>query len=104
MDGILKVTPEKLLGSSDEFGTQASQMHSLTEEMMSLVNSLNGIWIGEANSAYSAKFNTLQSDMDKLYRMVMEHSKDLSEMAGSYARAESENVEAGTSLNSGVIV
>ena len=103
MDGILKVTPEKLLNSSEEFGSEATQMRSLTDEMMSLINSLSGIWIGDAQNAYSTKFSSLQTDMDKLYRMVVEHSNDLSQMAGSYAQAESTNVETGSSLNSGVI-
>lgn len=104
MDGILKVTPEKMLNSSEEFGTEATQMHSLTDEMMSLINSLNGVWLGDAGSAYIAKFGSLQMDMDKLYRMVLEHSKDLSEMAASYAQAESTNVETGSILSSGVVV
>lgn len=104
MDGILKVTPEKLMSSSEEFGTEATMMHSLTDEMISLINSLNGIWIGEAQNAYSTKFNSLQTDMDKLYRMVLEHSRDLSEMAASYAKAESTNVETGSALRGGVIV
>ncbi len=104
MEGILKVTPEKMLNSSEEFGQEATQMHSLTDEMMSLINSLNGIWVGDAQSAYITKFSSLQTDMDKLYRMVLEHSKDLSEMASSYAMTENTNVETGSSLNSGVIV
>ncbi len=103
MDGILKVTPEKLCESADEFGMIGSEMKSLMDEMMNLVNALKGTWLGEASEAYSGKFQSLQSDMDKLHRMVSEHAKDLSEMAVSYKEAENANAEKGNSMLSGVI-
>lgn len=104
MEGILKVTPEKLISTSEEFGVCGQNMNSLTQEMMSLVQSLKAIWSGEASMAYGNKFSSLQSDMDKLYRMVMEHSQDLTEMAQGYMEAENTNTEKGNSMNSNVIV
>jgi len=104
MDGILKVTPEKLFSASDEFGSMGTQMNNLTNEMLTLVSNLKSIWQGEANEAYSSKFSSLSSDMDKLYRMVKEHSSDLMEMASAYKEAESANTEQGSGLNSSVVV
>lgn len=104
MEGMLRVTPEKLISSSEEFAGTGNEMHSLTDEMLSLINSLNGVWIGDAANAYNTKFNSLQTDMEKLYRMVAEHSRDLSEMASSYAQAESTNTESGSALKANVIV
>lgn len=104
MEGILKVTPEKLIQTSGEFSAVGNQMKSLTGEMMAKVDSLKGIWQGEAASAYGNKFHSLQSDMDKLYRMVQEHVADLQEMAGEYQRAEAGNTEEGSSLNANIIV
>lgn len=104
MEGILKVTPEKLISTSEEFGASGQSMNNLTQEMMSLVQSLKAIWNGEAAMAYGNKFSSLQSDMDKLYRMVMEHSQDLTEMAQGYMEAENINTEKGNSMNSNVIV
>ncbi|MCR4789421.1 MAG: WXG100 family type VII secretion target [Lachnospiraceae bacterium] len=104
MEGILKVTPEKLMASSEQFGATAKQMRAHTDEMMALINSLKGIWIGEAQDAYNAKFNMLQTDMDKLYRMVTEHSSDLMQMAATYAEAENTNTTTGQSLGGNVIV
>ncbi len=104
MDGILKVTPEKLISSSDEFASTGNQLRSLTDEMMNLVQSLKSVWQGEAAGAYNTRFSSLQSDMDKLYRMVAEHAKDLSEMASSYMQAETGNTEQGSSMRTGVVV
>ncbi len=104
MEGILKVTPEKLIQTSGEFATTGNQMKSLTSEMMSLVQGMKGIWQGEAASAYGNKFQSLQTDMDKLYRMVQEHVKDLQEMAALYQKAEAGNAQQSGSLNSNVVV
>ncbi|MEY8327230.1 WXG100 family type VII secretion target [Lachnospiraceae bacterium 54-11] len=104
MEGILKVTPEKLIQTSGEFATTGNQMKSLTSEMMSLVQGMKGIWQGEAASAYGNKFQSLQTDMDKLYRMVQEHVKDLQEMAALYQKAETGNAQQSGSLNSNMVV
>lgn len=104
MEGILKVTPEKLIQTSGEFATTGNQMKSLTSEMMSLVQGMKGIWQGEAASAYGNKFQSLQTDMDKLYRMVQEHVKDLQEMAALYQKAEAGNAQQSGSLSSNVVV
>lgn len=103
MDGLLKVTPEKLLSSSEEFGSMGVEMNNLTRQMMELVNGMKSIWQGEAQGAYNNKFSMLQTDMDKLYRMVEEHSRDLSEMARNYQEAENVNMESGQSLESNVV-
>lgn len=104
MEGILKVTPEKLIQTSGEFATMGNQMKNLTGEMMEQVQGLKSIWQGEAASAYGNKFNSLQSDMDKLYRMVQEHVKDLQEMAVQYQKAEDGSTQQGSGLNANIIV
>ena len=104
MEGMLKVTPEKLLQTSGEFSTTGNQIKNLTGEMLTLVKGLNSIWQGEAATAYGTKFNSLSGDMEKLYRMVQEHVKDLQEMAGQYKSAESGNAQQGSTLKSNVVV
>lgn len=103
MEGILKVTPEKLIQTSGEFAVEGGQMKNLTGEMMSLVQGLSSIWQGEAAASYEGRFSSLQSDMDKLYRMVQEHVTDLQEMAGHYQKAESSNIEQGSGLHANIV-
>lgn len=103
MEGILKVTPEKLIQTSNDFASVGSQMKNLTEEMLSLIKGLNGVWQGEAASAYSNKFDSLTPDMEKLYRMVQEHVQDLQEMARQYQNAENESMQQGSGLHSNII-
>ena len=104
MEGILRVTPEKLIQTSGEFATTGNQMKNLTSEMISQIQGMKGIWEGEAADTYGSKFNSLQTDMDKLYRMVQEHVKDLQEMASQYQVAETGNAEQGSGLNIHVVV
>ena len=47
MEGMLRVTPEKLLQTSGEFAALGNQMKNLTGEMLSLVKRLSGVWQGE---------------------------------------------------------
>ena len=87
MEGMLRVTPEKLLQTSGEFATLGNQMKNLTGQMLSQVRKLNGVWQGEAATAYGNRFDSLSPDMEKLYRMVQEHVQDLHEMARQYQSA-----------------
>ena len=104
MEGILKVTPEKLVQTSGEFASAGSQMKSLTGEMLSLIRNLRSSWQGEAATAYGNRFDNLSQDMDKLYRMVQEHAEDLQEMARQYQSAESGNTQTGNGMRGNVIV
>lgn len=103
MEGILKVTPEKLISTSDEFNTTGGQIRTLTQNMVSMVDSLKSSWEGEASTAYSQKFHQLENDMEKMHRMINEHVKDLQEMARQYQLAENDNVQTGSSLAGDVI-
>ena len=89
MEGTLKVTPSELTAKSGQFSAKASQVKALHDEMLAKVNSLSGAWTGSAADAYKAKFSALQSSMNAINRMIMEHSRDLSEMAQQYETGES---------------
>lgn len=104
MEGMLKVTPEKLMQASGEFATMGNQMKNLTGEMLSLIKGLGSSWQGEAATVYGNRFDSLTPDMEKLYRMVQEHAQELQEMARQYQNAESGNMEKGNSMRSNVIV
>lgn len=103
--GILRVTPEKLQSTASSFEGTGSTVQGLTQQMTSIVTGLSGqVWSGEAATAYVNKFNGLQDDMDRIYKMIQEHSTDLIEMAQQYISAESANADMANSLSSDVIV
>ena len=103
MEGILKVTPEKLIQASNEFSQTGKTIRSLTSEMLSIVNGLKSIWQGEAAESYSSRFSSLQDDIEKIGRIIDEHVNDMNEMAREYQNAESASLEASSSLMSDIV-
>lgn len=103
MEGILKVTPERLESAATEFSSTASTVSTLTNEMTNIVNGLSSAWTGEAANAYKAKFNGLNDDIQRMIAMINEHSADLVEMAATYKAAETANASLASSLLDNVI-
>ena len=103
--GTLRVSPEKLQATASSFESTGSTVNGLTQQMTSIVTSLSGqVWTGTAATAYVNKFNGLQDDMNRIYKMIQEHSTDLIEMAQLYTNAENANADLANSLSSDVIV
>lgn len=90
IEGTLLVTPETLQQKSQTFRSLAVQVKSLHDDMIQKVNSTSSGWEGNAADAYRAKFAALQSSMDTINRMIMEHSTDLEQMAQVFIDAESQ--------------
>ena len=105
MAGILRVTPEKLQSTASSFESTGATIMNLTQQMTSIVTSHSGqVWSGEAATSYVNKFNGLQDDMERIHKMVQEHSKDLQEVAQQFITAENANKDLANSLSSDVIV
>ena len=104
MEGIIKVSPQLLTTTATGFNDQASTLSGLTGEMMSLITGLASAWEGDAATVYINKFKGLEDDIQRMIRMVQEHSTDLEEMARIYTEADTANADEANSLASDVIV
>lgn len=104
MEGTLRVTPEQLESTANEFASKGTTVGNLTTQMTQLVEGLSSIWEGEAATAYTAKFRQLDDDIQKIIRMIQEHSNDLNEMARVYREAETTNQDEIEGLSGDVIV
>ena len=103
MEGYLKVTPEQLKKTAQEFMTTGEKINSLTQEMVSIITSLKGVWQGEAAENYFNRFMGLEDDIAGINSMINEHVSDLNEMANTYQSAEEAGIEAGAALSSDVV-
>lgn len=103
MEGIIRVAPEKLVATAEEFSGQGNAVKALTEQMMGIVTNLCSAWEGEASTAYVTKFKGLEDDIGRLVGMITEHSTDLQEMARIYIEGERKNAEIANSLSDQVI-
>ena len=98
MEGRLLVTPGELINKAGSFQAKAMEVKTLHDDMLARVTGLSGTWNGEAAEAYRSKFASLQASMDKINRMIMEHSRDLQEMAEQYQAAEGQAQSAANDL------
>lgn len=103
MEGYLKVTPEQLMKVADSFANAGASISALTSEMMSIVNSLKGIWQGEAAESYAGRFAGLEDDITRINNMITEHVNDLNEMARTYQAAEDASAQESAALLSDVV-
>lgn len=104
MTGNLRVTPEKMISVSTQFGQSDATVNSLTTQMMDIVSQLSSTWAGEAATTYYNKLKGLQGDMQKLHKMIQEHTTDLNDMAKTYQQAEKDNVQTASALKTNEIV
>lgn len=103
--GTLRVTPENLQATASSFAGIGTTVKNLTQQMTSIVTSLSGqVWSGEDATAYVNKFNGLQDDMERIYKMIIEHSDDLGTIAQEFSTAISTSTQLASSLSSDVIV
>lgn len=104
MDAMLKVTPEKLTETAQEFSSTESNIRTLSEEMISIVESMKPIWQGEAATGFANRFAALSDDMNRLYAMVRKHADDLTEMANEYIQAETESENLASGLATEAVI
>lgn len=104
MDAMLKVTPEKLIETAGQFQNTEANIRNLTQEMLSVVESLKPIWQGEAATGFANRFAALSEDMNRLYTMIRKHADDLTEIAAEYSRAEEESSSLSANLTSGAVI
>lgn len=104
MANIIKVSPERLRSAASTFSQTANSIKNVTSQMTQIVTSFSGrVWSGEASNAYKSKYNGLQDDINRLVKMVNDHSQHLTQIAAEYTRAETENTSQANSLSSDVI-
>lgn len=103
MTGTVIVTPERLISSAQSFSSSAGTVQNLTTNMLSTIENLNSSWGGEAATAYYTKAKGLQDSINKMVRMINEHSTDLQAMAEVYKGAEAEAQETASMLQTDII-
>lgn len=98
ISGNLRVTPETMINISGQFSTSNNSVKNLTNQMLNIASALKSTWGGEAANVFYQKLNGLQNDINKLFKMIKEHTDDLQQMAKTYQTAERANQATASSL------
>lgn len=72
---IIQITPEVLSSKAGEVRTLKSQHDETMAKLRSLVLSLNETWKGEAQDAFVAKFESMQSSFNNFSEMLEGYAK-----------------------------
>lgn len=104
MTGNLRVTPEKMISVSTQFQQSDNTVNNLTKSMLDITGQLSSTWAGEAATGYYNKLKGLDNDMQKLHKMIQEHTTDLQDMAKTYQEAEKSNLQTANALKTNEIV
>ena len=104
MEATLRVAPEQLINTANEFSVIGNTVRSLTADLMEKMTNLNGIYESEEATAYITKARGLEDDICKLHAMIQEHVNDLNEMAQRYMDANASVNDLISSLSSDVII
>lgn len=100
----LKVDPEVMYQKSVTVGKKISQMKSSFEELEVTVNKTNQYWLGEAADVHREFFNSTKPEIEEIFKRLLEHTRELGEMAAVYAKVEREVTQIAADLPSDVII
>ena len=67
---VIQVTPELLMGKASEVRTLKSQHDETMAKLRNLIMGLNDTWKGEAQVAFQAKFESMQSTFTSFSEML----------------------------------
>ena len=100
----LKVDPEVMRQKSVTVGNKIKQMKQAFDELEITVQKTNNYWIGEAADTHRDFFNASKPDIEEMLKRLLEHSRELAEMAATYSNVEREVTQLSEDLPSDVII
>ncbi len=105
MADLINVTPEKLKATAASFQQTGQNVKRTTLDMLQLVKGISGsVWSGEASSSFITKFSGLETDINKMCKMIEEEAQHLTSIAQEYQTAEAQNKQVADTLKNNVIV
>ncbi len=90
---LIQVTPEVLEGKASELRGLRGEHNDTMSRIGTLVRNTNEIWRGEAQDAYVAKFESMQSVFNNFSEMLEGYAK-LMDVAAKEFRARDEELKA----------
>ncbi len=100
----IKVDPADLRKSAKQFTAKANEIKGLTQKMTTLITGVSGsVWKGDAQSSYTHKFTSLNDDIRRLNKLIVDESQKLEKIAKEYETKENANIAVSRSLKENII-
>lgn len=85
---LIQVTPDLLTGKANELRGYKDQHDEAMSKMRTLIMGLNEIWKGDAQDAYVAKYESMQSTFNNFSQMLEEYAKLMDTAAAKLQEAD----------------
>lgn len=72
---LIQVTPDLLTGKANELRGYKSQHDEAMSKMRTLIMGLNEVWKGDAQNAFVAKYESMQSTFNNFSQMLEDYAK-----------------------------
>lgn len=100
----LLVKPEALVSKAVIVEQKVQKMQEIFEDLDTVVEKTSHYWVGEAADVHRECFISEKPEIEEILKRLMEHSKDLHQMASVYITAEQEVTEILEDLPADVII
>lgn len=84
------------------FDNHGQEVKGITDKMIALISSTNGVWRGVAADTYRRQFDGLNDDMAKIYDLIHMFCDDLQQIANKYETTENDNQATASKLEADV--
>ncbi len=88
MADVLKVTPEELQATANQFKTYQSNLQTAYLTMSDAVRSLDSSWNGEANEQFKAQFDAMYKNLSQTEEKMADAIDELLKAFDIYTEAE----------------
>jgi WXG100 family type VII secretion target len=92
MANSIQVTPKTLIDKANELKNLNSRFKSQYESLKTTESALNGMWEGEAKTAFHTAFTSDITQMSNFYNAIERYVQTLQQIAAEYEKAEGKNV------------
>ena len=87
----IKVTPQELRTKADSLQSHNTNFRSEVDKMMGYVSQLNGMWEGEARTAFHTAFSKDMIQLNNFATLIEKYIASLNQIAVKYENAEMQN-------------
>lgn len=88
----IMVTAAQLQKKADELNRYNTQFKKKVDSLEQTETSLMGMWDGDAKEAFHNAFNRDKINMQNFYNAIAQYVNVLQQIAASYAKGESQNI------------
>lgn len=90
MEGSIRVAPQVLTETTEQFDTLMKEVETLREEMNTNITNMSSVWEGETFNTYKDQFGKLSSSIGEKHDKITKYLLGVQEIAKGYITADND--------------